>query len=118
MAELLRGDVRFDGDGFAPAMPKELAQNDTQLWEPVFDLIWTLSPQTLLGPKKGDYCQSNGGRYSLYVNNGPLPNSTDTSYCTFPNRTGLNFSPLESHGVTIQEGPDGNTNALPTYWFW
>ena len=31
------------------------------------------------------------------------------------NRTGDNFSPLESHGVTIQEGPDGNTDgALPS----
>lgn len=22
------------------------------------------------------------------------------------------------HGITIQEGPDGNSNAKPTYWFW
>ena len=22
------------------------------------------------------------------------------------------------HGITIQEGPDGNTDAMPTYWFW
>jgi hypothetical protein len=34
----------------------------------VFKLIREVSPQTLLGPKKGDYCQSNGGRYTLYVN--------------------------------------------------
>merc|ERR1740117_1461585 len=72
----------------------------------------------MIGPKKGDYCQSNGGRYSLYMNNGPISNSTDTRYCTFPNSTGDNFTPLESHGVTIQEGPDGNTDALPTFWFW
>ena len=120
-------------------MPAELSQNDTQLWEPVFQLIREVSPATLLGPKKGDYCQSNGGRYTLYVNNGPVTNSTDSSYCTFrlrqryfslcrafrlanlgsitiaANRTGDNFSPLESHGVTIQEGPDGNTDgALPS----
>ena len=42
-------------------MPTELSQNDTQLWEPVFQLIREVSPATLLGPKKGDYCQSNGG---------------------------------------------------------
>ena len=69
---------------------------------------------------QGDYCQSNGGRYTLYANNN-LPganNGSNTDYCTFPNASGLNFSPLESHGVTIQEGDDGNTDALPTYWFW
>jgi hypothetical protein len=22
------------------------------------------------------------------------------------------------HGITIQEGPDGNSDAMPTYWFW
>ena len=85
-------------------MPKELQGNDTLLWQPVFETIHKISPRTLLGPKRGDYCQSNGGGYSLYVNDGPSPNSTDTGYCTFPNSSGLNFSPLESHGVTIQEG--------------
>ena len=29
-----------------------------------------------------------------------------------------NFHPTEMHGITIQEGPDGNTDAFPTYWFW
>ena len=118
----------FDGDGFGGSntpgqsmnMPAELNVNDTLLWEPVFKLIRESSPLTLLGPKKGDYCESNGGRYTVYVNNnGPgANNGTNTDFCTFPNASGLNFSPLESHGVTIQEGPDGNTDALPTYWFW
>jgi len=22
------------------------------------------------------------------------------------------------HGITIQEGPDGNSDSMPTYWFW
>ena len=94
----------FDGDGFSPNMPAELAQNDTLLWEPVFELVRRVSPDTLIGPKKGDYCQSNGGRYSLYTNSGPVPNSSDTRWCTLPNATGEYFTPLESHGVTIQEG--------------
>jgi hypothetical protein len=118
----------FDGDGFGGTtnastsrnMPAEFNVNDTLLWAPVFKLIREISPQTLLGPKKGDYCQSNGGRYTLYVNNnGPgANNGTNADYCTPPNATGETFSPLEAHGVTIQEGDDGNTDALPTYWFW
>ena len=32
--------------------------------------------------------------------------------------TGKYFHPTEMHGITIQEGPDGNTDEKPTYWFW
>lgn len=50
----------FDGDGFGGTnnastsrnMPAEFNVNDTLLWEPVFNLIREISPQTLLGPKK------------------------------------------------------------------
>jgi len=31
---------------------------------------------------------------------------------------GTYFHPNEMHGITIQEGPDGNSNERPTYWFW
>ena len=31
---------------------------------------------------------------------------------------GKYFHPTEEHGITMQEGPDGNTDDMPTYWFW
>ena len=53
-----------------------------------------------------------------YTNNGPAPNTTDTSTCGKASETGTYFHPTEMHGITIQEGPDGNTDLQPTYWFW
>lgn len=106
----------FDGDGFAPNCPAIL--NDTRLWTEVFETIRTVSPDTLIGPKEGDYGESNGGGYRLYTNDGPPTITTNIGCCTFPNATGTHFIPLSSHGVTIQEGPDGNTEATPTFWFW
>ena len=29
---------------------------------------------------------------------------------------GAYFLPNELHGITMQEGPDGNTDAAPTFW--
>ena len=50
-----------------------------------------------------------------YTNNGPAPNTTDTSTCGKASETGTYFHPTEMHGITIQEGPDGNTDLQPTY---
>ena len=66
-------------------------------------------------PYRGDVCSSIG---SLYTNDGPAPNSTNSSECATPSEAGRYFHPSEMHGVTMQEGPDGNTPAAPTYWFW
>jgi len=49
---------------------------------------------------------------------GPAPNTTDTSSCGKFSETGEYFHPTEMHGITIQEGDDGNSDSVPTYWFW
>jgi hypothetical protein len=46
---------------------------------------------------------------------GPSPNSSDISGCGSPDAKGRFFYPTEMHGVTVQMGPDGNTDAMPTY---
>lgn len=38
--------------------------------------------------------------------------------CLPASEDGKYFHPTEMHGVTMQEGPDGNTATSPTYWFW
>lgn len=94
--------------------PKGLNVDD--LWDRVYHEIRTTSPATLISPKRGDVCASTG---SLYMNQGPAPNSSDPSRCEGRmSEDGAIFHPTEMHGITIQEGPDGNSDELPTYWFW
>eukprot|EP00041_Stephanoeca_diplocostata_P015783 m.302730 g.302730 ORF g.302730 m.302730 type:complete len:514 (+) comp20152_c0_seq1:263-1804(+) len=100
----------FDGTKSAPK-----GTNITDLWEHVYKEIRTTSPNTMISSYRGDVCASTG---TLYTNDGPPPNSTDTSNCQKPSPTGKYFHPTEMHGITIQEGPDGNSDAMPTYWFW
>jgi alpha-L-fucosidase len=100
----------FDG---TTGGPKGL--NFTQLWAEVYDTIRTASPATLISPYRGDICATTG---SLYTSDGPEPNSTDGSACAKPSETGAHFYPSEMHGITAQMGPDGNTDSIPTYWFW
>jgi hypothetical protein len=70
----------------------------------------------MISSYRGDICSSTG---SLYMNSGPPPNTTDSSTCKGPfSESGKYFHPTEMHGITIQEGPDGNTDEMPTYWFW
>merc|ERR1719428_2494273 len=71
----------------------------------------------MIGSHFGDIC---GSTLSLYTSFGPEPNSSETNNCRKDrySEAGTTFHPHEQHGITIQEGPDGNTNALPTYWFW
>lgn len=102
----------FDG---THNVPKGTDTDD--LWKRVYEEIRTTSPDTLISPYRGDICSSTG---SLYTGDGPTPNSTDTSSCkdAAHSETGKNFYPTEMHGITIQEGDDGNTDEKPTYWFW
>jgi alpha-L-fucosidase len=66
---------------------------------------------------RGDICAAID---TVYTNGGPAPNSTDTSACAKGGGGGgaQFFHPTEMHGITAQMGPDGNTDSLPTYWFW
>lgn len=100
----------FDGTHNVPA-----GTNLNELWRQVYQTIREVSPATLISSYRGDVCASIG---TLYTNNGPPPNSSDTSNCQQPSEAGKYFHPTEMHGITIQEGPDGNSDALPTFWFW
>ena len=105
---------RFWFDG-TKSVPKGTDVN--ALWEAVYKTIRTVSPSTMITSYRGDVCAAKGGE-TLYTNDGPPPNSTDTSGCQPNHEGGKYFHPTEMHGITIQEGPDGNTDAMPTYWFW
>ena len=98
----------FDGTHHYPN-----GTNVTKLWSEVYQTIRTLSPPTLISPYRGDVCATTG---SLYTRDAPAPNSTtDTRGCAAPAEGGAYFHPSEMHGITIQEGPDGNEDARPTY---
>ena len=102
--------MQFDGTtGYPPGT------NTTLLWERVYAEVRGTSPSTIISAYRGDVCAPTG---SLYTRNGPVPNSSDTSGCEAATEEGAYFQPSEMHGITIQEGRDGNTNELPTYWFW
>lgn len=92
-----------------------LQGNRTELWEAVYDTIRTTSPSTLISAYRGDVCASTG---SLYYNDGPASFSSDIRGCQPAKEDGRFFHPTEMHGITIQEGPDGNSDSIPTYWFW
>jgi alpha-L-fucosidase len=104
---------RFWFDG-TKTVPK--GTDEASLWKQVYEAIRTVSPDTMISSYRGDICASTG---SLYMNSGPAPNSTDPSTCKGPfSEEGKYFHPTEMHGITIQEGPDGNSDQMPTYWFW
>lgn len=105
----------FDGVLSGPFRPPPLDTNYTEYYDSVYRLVRSTSPDTLISPYRGDVCSSIG---SLYTSGGPAPNSTNSSMCAPPSETGTYFHPTEMHGITMQEGPDGNTDAFPTYWFW
>jgi len=105
----------FDGTASSSCKGAEV----TALWSKVYETIRSVSPATMITAYRGDVCAARNGA-TLYTNSGPPPNSTDTSGCSPPAEDGLGtyFHPTEEHGITIQEGPDGNTDSMPTYWFW
>ena len=109
----------FDG-GAADPKPNPTSRpngtNCSAVYEKSFALIRSTSPATLISPYHGDICASTG---SLYTSAAPEPNSTDPRGCTATaSEQGQYFHPSEMHGITMQEGPDGNTDSRPTYWFW
>lgn len=87
----------FDGTSSMPA-----GTNKTELWNQVYETIRTVSPSTMITSYRGDVCTSNAGD-TLYTNDGPPPNSTDTSGCQAHHEGGQYFHPSEMHGITIQE---------------
>jgi len=102
----------FDGTKSVPN-----GTNITDLWQQIYDTIRKVSPATMITSYRGDVCSAKDGA-TLYTNDGPAPNSTDPSSCQPNAEGGKYFHPTEMHGITIQEGPDGNSDAMPTYWFW
>eukprot|EP01065_Artemidia_motanka_P032943 TRINITY_DN39921_c0_g1_i1.p1 TRINITY_DN39921_c0_g1~~TRINITY_DN39921_c0_g1_i1.p1 ORF type:complete len:524 (+),score=162.30 TRINITY_DN39921_c0_g1_i1:65-1573(+) len=101
----------FDGTTGIPA-----GTSKNELWGKVYAQIREQSPSTLISPYRGDVCASTGTLYTR--TGGPKPNSTDIGGCGKASEQGKYFYPTEMHGITIQEGPDGNSDEMPTYWFW
>jgi hypothetical protein len=66
--------------------PGYLGTNYSDYYDDCFRLIRTLSPQTLISSYRGDVCANTG---SLYTNDGPQPNGTNSSGCTLPSETGM-----------------------------
>merc|ERR1711924_122394 len=62
--------------------------------------IRTNSPDTMISAYRGDICATTG---SLYTDDGPEPNSTNTAGCGKKSETGTKFHPSEMHGITMQE---------------
>jgi alpha-L-fucosidase len=104
----------FDGTSSNPCSRSE--DGVANLWEQVYKTIRAVSPDTMITSYRGDVCAAKNGQ-TLYTNNGPPPNTTDTSGCQPPVASGMGkyFHPTEEHGITMQEGPDGNTDSMPTY---
>ena len=74
--------------------------NMNDLWQRVYREIRTTSPDTLISSYRGDVCASTG---SLYMNNGPPPNSTNNiATCSKPDELGQYFHPTEMHGITTR----------------
>lgn len=108
----------FDGGSTVRPPNPEARPNGTNtsaIYRKAFALIHERSPSTLISPYHGDICATSE---TLYTNSAPQPNSSDASGCSDPSEDGAFFHPSEMHGITMQEGPDGNTDARPTYWFW
>ena len=57
------------------------------LWSEVYETIRTVSPATMITAYRGDVCAAQNGA-TLYSNDGPPPNSTDTSGCQPPRKDG------------------------------
>jgi len=110
---------RFDGKGKAPSNRYPSGLDTEAHFEKVLTTIRTLSPETLVT----GYREWGGDIASSYqslnlFDNGPPPNSTSTVEVGTPSETGTHFFPLEQVGICMQEGPDGNSNAAPTFWFY
>lgn len=110
----------FDGkgqDGDNTRHPIDL--NVSAHFQKVLDLIRTHSPSTIVTGYRqwgGDLATSYG---SLNIfDSGPMPNTTSMATVGQASPVGDRFYPLEQVGICMQEGPDGNSNTSPTYWFY
>jgi alpha-L-fucosidase len=109
---------RFWFDGGAAMLPPNPMSRPTgvtskSVYTKAFSLIREHSPATLVSPYHGDVCATTS---TLYTRTAPQPNSSDPTGCSDASEEGEYFHPSEMHGITIQEGPDGNTDSRPTYW--
>lgn len=95
-------------DGVGRNRPADSSVSD--LYDAAFATVRAVSPGTLISPYRGDVCSTTG---SLYTNAGPPPNSTSSAACGKASEDGQFFHPNELHGITIQEGPDGNSDNVP-----
>ena len=76
-----------------------------ELWSRVYQQIASEWPQTIISAYRGDVC---GETVTVYTNDGPRPNSSDTSNCQTPNEKGKYFHPIEMHGYVWGHGWDGH----------
>lgn len=107
------GRLWFDG---TRDMPRGL--NETALWARTIDTIRTLSPSTLITGYRAYGGDLAGSYTSLSLwNQGPRPNSSDCVKISGLSEQGSHFFPSEQVGICMQEGPNGNKNTKPTYWF-
>lgn len=108
----------FDGGAANPPDNPEarpLGTNGSAILHKTLALIREMSPATLISPSHGDICATTA---TLYTQSAPQPNSSDPAGCATAAESGEYFHPTEMHGITMQQGPDGNTDGSPTYWFW
>lgn len=105
----------FDGEGSARPASIKNSSDYLPYYDEVFEMIRDISPKTLLSPYRGDVCS---GITTLYTGDFPPPRTNNASKCAPAKEGGKYFRPFEMHGITMQEGPDGNTDDTPTYWFW
>ena len=97
--------------------------NLTAHFQKVLDLIRTTSPSTLVTGYRewgGDLAVSYGSLNLFRTDLKPNTTSMATVSGAAPyllEFTGNQFFPLEQVGICMQQGPDGNSNGSPTYWF-
>ena len=89
----------FDGTKSTPCA----GAGKAALWDEIYHTIRSVSPATMISAYRGDVCAAQHGA-TLYTNDGPPPNSSDTSGCQPPRPDGRGkyFHPTEVHGITIQ----------------
>jgi alpha-L-fucosidase len=113
----------FDGKGRNSKGRYPAALNLSAHFEKVISLIRAVSPSTLVSGYREFGGDIGNSFHSLYLFDTDLvPNTTSLAEVGNPVRSGYEqtatqFFPLEQVGICMQEGPDGNTDGSPTYWF-
>ena len=109
----------FDGKGKqSDGTRYPLGLNLTAHFQGVLEIVRSVSPSTLVTGYREWGGDIGDDYHSLYTFDSTLvPNTTSMATVGKPLEGGAAFFPLEQVGICMQEGPDGNTNASPTYWF-